>query len=235
MMGALAAEPTSIVTAVRQASVSSLTSVLRVDVPGDVGYLFFLEGALVHAATLDLEGEQAALTVLGWEVATLAWCERRWPRERSVHRGWAELVEQLPASDVTAPPPEIAMRPTPTPVEQVTPSAPPPAQEVHFPSSFGIRRALAHTDFKNALRLGPSGTLGDTRGSSSHLKPILRAAVVLGDSLGSALGFGPLIAAEASASAPALHLLIARSAEDSSAIETSGGEGLQLARAFLKL
>jgi hypothetical protein len=234
MIGAqLPAEPTSIITAVRQASISSLTSVLRVDIQGDVGYLFFLDGELVHAATLDLEGEEAALTVLGWEVATLAWCERRWPRERSIHCDWAALVDRLESCELTAPPPEVAPLPAPILLEPVRQSAPPPAPEVHFPSAFGIRRALGHTDFKNALCLGSDGTLGDARGSSSHLKPILRAAVALGDLLGGALGLGPLIAAEASAST--LHLVIARSAEDSSAIETNGGEGLQLARAFLKL
>jgi hypothetical protein len=118
-----------------------------------------------------------------------------------------------------------------TPVEQAQPEEPQP--EVHFPSSFGLRQTLSRAEFKNALRMSSGGSAGDSRGATAHLKPILLASFPLGDSLGAALGLGPLVAAEASALG--FHRLVARSAEDVSAAETGGGSALQLARAFLKL
>ena len=105
--------------------------------------------------------------------------------------------------------------------------------EVHFPSSLGIRQALGRAEFKNALRMSLTGNVTDSRGSAAHLKSILRSSLTLGDSLGAALGLGPLIAAEANA--PSFHRLLARSSEETSAVETSGGSALALARAFLKL
>src|SRR6185436_13787802 len=101
--------------------------------------------------------------------------------------------------------------------------------EVHFPSALGLRQVLDRAEFLNALRLSSAGNVSDSRGSTAHLKPILRSTLTLGDSLGAALGLGPIIAAEASATG--FHRLIARSAEGASAVETAGGNSLQLARA----
>jgi hypothetical protein len=218
-----------IISAVRQARMAAASAVMRIEVTGDIGYLFFLEGELVHASTLDLEGEPAVYEILAWHEGRLAWCERRWPRERSVLRDWNELVNALPAapSVTTAEQPET--EPQALEPEPVRPGA----SEVHLPSAFGLRQALSRADFKNALRLTQSGNVSDSRGNTAHLKPILRATVSLGDSLGAALGLGLLIGAEATA--PGFHRLIARSVEDSCAVETMGGSSLQLARAFLKL
>jgi hypothetical protein len=195
-----------------------------------VGYLFFLEGEIVHASTLELEGEPAAVAILTWREVRLSWCERRWPRERSVLRDWNQLV----ASTQTPPPPvavaAVAVRAEPEARESPARAN---ASEVHFPSSLGLRQALGRAEFKNALRLAAGGHVSDSRGSAAHLKPILRSTVTLGDLLGTTLGLGPLIGAEASA--PGFHRLVARSAEDASAAETAGGNALQLVRAFLKL
>jgi hypothetical protein len=209
-----------------------VTAVLRLEVVGDIGYLFLLEGELVHASTLELEGESALASMLGWHDAKLAWCERRWPRERTIHRPWTELAptEASPGlaaehEQEPAPTPEPEPEPEPEPVSEVAP--------VQFPSAMGIRQVLSRADFRNAVRLNAIGNVSDSRGSTAHLKPILRSSVTLGDSLGAALGIGPLLAAEASA--PGFHRVLARSSEDMTAVETAGGSGLSLARAFLKL
>ena len=77
MIATSTAEP--IAAALRRAAASGVTSVLRVEVPGDVGYVFLHEGQVVHASTVDLEGEAAATSICGWESGLLTWCERRWP------------------------------------------------------------------------------------------------------------------------------------------------------------
>src|SRR5689334_21916677 len=71
------------------------TAVLCAEDPGDVGYLFFLKGELVHATSLDLEGEAAAIEVLAWQGASLGWCERRWPRERTITKDLTGLLESI--------------------------------------------------------------------------------------------------------------------------------------------
>ena len=213
---------------IHQARVGSASAVLCVEILGNVGYLFFLEGEIVHASTLELEGEPAALAILAWREVRLSWCERRWPRERSVMRDW----NQLAASAQTSPPP-VAVAVAKAEPQTRESSARAKASEVHFPSSLGLRQALGRAEFKNALRLAAGGHVSDSRGSVAHLRPILRSTVTLGDLLGTTLGLGPLIGAEASA--PGFHRLVARSAEDASAAETAGGNALQLVRAFLKL
>jgi hypothetical protein len=225
-MGRAQALPGEIVVAVRQAAIGAVSSVMRVEVTGDVGYLFFLEGELVHASTLELEGESAATTIVGWGEGELAWCERRWPAERTVFLSSSELC-RVPA----APPVRIEPEPPTSMPELAEPT--PLTAEVHFPSSFALRQTLSRAEFKNALRLSSGGDVGESRGSTAHLKPVLLASLTLGDSLGAALGLGPLVAAEASA--PGFHRLVMRSAEDASAAESAGGNALQLARAFLKL
>lgn len=219
--------PRDILAAVRQAAMAMVSSVIRVEVAGNVGYLFFLSGELVHGSTLELEGEPAVNAILSWREADLAWCERRWPRERTVFRSWSELC-------ATPEPPPVA------PIEDERPTAPAipleasePAPEVRFPSSFALRQMLNRAEFKNALRINVSGVVADTRGSTAHLKPILLSALSLGDSLGAALGLGPLIAAEASA--PGFYRVVARSGEDGMAAESAGGSTVALTRAFLKL
>lgn len=229
-----------IVATLRQASITQASSVLRVEVPGNVGYVFFLQGDVVHATTLEDEGEAALSQVLAWGAGALAWCERRWPKERSVHRPWLELataaIESAPTPAASEGPPGAAAFEIEeeAPISREVPVFPPlNASTVHFPSALGIRQALSRAEFKNALRLSLLGNVSDSRGSTAHLKPILRSVPTLGDSLGAALGVGPLIAAEASA--PTFHRLVARSTEDTSVVETVGGSALQLARAFLKL
>jgi hypothetical protein len=217
-----------LVSALRQASISPVTAVLRVDVPGNVGYLFFLKGEVVHASTLELEGEPAFTDILGWTDASLAWCERRWPSQRTIQRSWTELQTLIEADALTT-----GNRDAAPASAQAPETAESPPVQLHLPTALGLERALANTEFKNALRLSNAGHVKDSRGSSAHLKSILRSSLTLGASFGECLGLGPLIAAEASW--PVLHRVIGCSTEDAIVAESPGGDGLQLARAFLKL
>jgi hypothetical protein len=201
-----------------------------VEVTGNVGYLFFLQGEIVHASTLELEGEPAVISIATWPKARLTWCERRWPRERSVRRGWDELAAEVDAEVTSA---KGVVAEASREPEAPAPPAPTGPSEVHFPSALGMRQALGRAEFKNALRVAAGGQVSDSRGSVAHLKPILRSTVALGDLVGATLGLGPLIGAEASALG--FHRLIGRSSEEAAAAETNGGSALQLLRAFLKL
>jgi hypothetical protein len=218
-------ETSDILSALRHASISGVSAVMRVEVVGDVGYVFLLDGEPAHASTLELTGEDAVRAILSWGSGNLAWCERRWPRERSVHLSWAELRAR-PEPDAFVPPAPVVQEPVA--VEHGL-----SAEDVHLPSSLAIRRLLAHADSKSSLCLTHGGAIAHRVGGGRHLAEIVRGSLLLGDSLGAALGLGPLLAAEASA--PGLHRLLVRSSEESSIVENGDGAGLELARAFLKL
>lgn len=83
--------PEEIALALRQAGVSCISTVMRAEVPGNVGYVFLRDGEVVHATTLELEGEDALRAILRWRKASLAFCERHCPLGRSVKRPWSEL------------------------------------------------------------------------------------------------------------------------------------------------
>lgn len=93
--------PEEIALALRQAAISSISTVMRAEVPGNVGYVFLHEGEVVHATTLTLEGEDALRAILRWRKASLAFCERLWPKGRSVKRPWTELDSRPFADSVS--------------------------------------------------------------------------------------------------------------------------------------
>lgn len=57
---------------------------IRITTQGDIGYLFFSGGAIVHATTLESEGEAAALEILKWKHGTFEPCAREFPARASI-------------------------------------------------------------------------------------------------------------------------------------------------------
>jgi hypothetical protein len=177
--------PEDITVALRQVAISSVSAAMRVEVPGNVGYFFLLDGEVVHASTLELTGEDAVRAMLRWGSASLAFCERRWPSERSVFRPWSELSPTNETSPHDADADAELLDSDEAPASHDLRMAPPLAPaESHFPSSRGIPQGLGRA---------------------------------------------------VEANAPTFPRPLPRSSEDMSAVETSGGSGLALARAFLKL
>ena len=56
-----------------------------------VGYLYFNEGQIVHAATGGIQGERAVLEILGWTSGTWDSCERPWPTIPTITTSWQGL------------------------------------------------------------------------------------------------------------------------------------------------
>jgi hypothetical protein len=218
----------------RRAVFSGHSAVLCAEVSGDVGYLFFLKGELVHASSLELEGEAAAAEILCWREARLSWCERRWPNTRSITKDVSELLRQPPPMPVDLAGP-LDVEDEPPPESQARPATTSPrfSSEPRFPTATGVSRALLGAGFKNALCVSSAGLVGEARGNYQHLKAIVHGSALLGDLFGTALGVGPLIAAEISSTG--FHRVLARSGEGGAAGETVGGNALVIARAFLKL
>src|SRR5713101_7358226 len=66
--------------------------VVRVTTVGNVGYLYFDGGNIVHAATLEQEGEAAAFEMLQWNQGTFESCDRGWPASPSITISWQALL-----------------------------------------------------------------------------------------------------------------------------------------------
>src|SRR6476660_2092358 len=66
--------------------------VARVTTPGNIGYLFFDGGSIVHASTLELDGEAAALEMLQRSQGTFEPIERQWPPHATISTSWQSLL-----------------------------------------------------------------------------------------------------------------------------------------------
>jgi hypothetical protein len=56
-----------------------------------VGYLYFAEGQIVHAAAGGIQGERAVLEILSWTSGTWDACDRPWPTVPSITTSWQGL------------------------------------------------------------------------------------------------------------------------------------------------
>jgi hypothetical protein len=57
-----------------------------------VGYLYFDRGQILHAATTELAGEQAALEILSWTNGSFQPCDRPWPETGTIVTSHEALI-----------------------------------------------------------------------------------------------------------------------------------------------
>jgi hypothetical protein len=66
--------------------------VVRVISRSQTGYLYFDTGNLVHAVCRSLQGEAAAIEILGWENGLFEPCDVPWPNVPSITKRWQNLL-----------------------------------------------------------------------------------------------------------------------------------------------
>jgi hypothetical protein len=164
--------------------------VVRVTTVGNVGYLFFEGGNIVHASTREFEGEAAAFEVLQWNQGTFEVCERAWPDQPSITISWQNLLlrvaqakdERARGKVVVLPSKERAAEPDdePTLIAEVPMSMKTPTN--------GTAADWHVDDFEVAVRLAPNGDVLDSRGTVENFADMAayaaRIAEILGDLLG---------------------------------------------------
>jgi Domain of unknown function (DUF4388) len=167
--------------------------VVRVTTVGNVGYLYFDAGNIVHAATLEQEGEFAAFEMLQWNQGTFEGCDRAWPASPSITVSWQALllraaqikdeqgrgkVVPLPSKERTADLEGGAVT-----VESPMSTKPPQGNE-----SNGNSGSWHAEDFELAVRLGANGEVFASRGDAEEFANIAaytsRLAEILGDFMG---------------------------------------------------
>jgi len=209
---------------VQQACTSNYTGVVRVTIVGDVGYWYFRRGMILHATTLELQGDQAALRMLGWGGCQWESCNRPWPLEQSVFLSWVELFQraaELPAQEITWPAPTVqpapaSVRPAPASVRPAPAVRPPPrlsdfsgpTPRVPLLRSLGPARPTPPAEpmpletlaglAADFVAMDESGRTQLGRGESEQLSELANFSWQLADNLGSLIGAGQFMSLEVS-------------------------------------
>jgi hypothetical protein len=95
--------------------------ILRILSQGQVGFIYFRGGQMVHANTLRAVGEPAVREMLGWKTGSVEPWSGAWPDKESITTSWQSLLlgaaEAAPAP--VAPPPLPPVAAVERPVESV--------------------------------------------------------------------------------------------------------------------
>jgi hypothetical protein len=160
--------------------------VIRVTTVGNIGYLFFAGGQIVHASSLELDGEDAAREILLWSQGTFEPCERPWPTRPSITKSWqALLLEAAQALDEQTHPNLVALPTTQRADEQARDIS----QEVEIMTKNSLADAnLGKPEPRLALRLNPQGTVVSSHGASEDFAEMVAYACRLVEVIGDLLG-----------------------------------------------
>jgi hypothetical protein len=167
--------------------------VVRVTSAGNIGFLYFRGGGVVHASTKNLSGEPAALDILSWSEGSFEPVDRDWPARESISSGWQSLLlRAAQARDERSAQSVVALRTNaPRPPRSVGESL-----EVMSTPVDVLGHVLRAEDFAMVLRLDPGGTLEVNRGGSQEFADVAAYACRLSEIIGSHLGAENFVAME---------------------------------------
>jgi hypothetical protein len=194
--------------------------VVRVTSQGQVGYLYFADGQIVHASVGDAQGEAAALTILSWREGSFDPCDRTWPVRATINIVWQGLLlraaqlrdettrDSTPAMDdsavvsVVSAGSRASTRPVPPP-----PALPPlPAAVMHSAvevddlvepepaehESHPQNVSYRADDFEHAVRIDAQGDVLTGHGNTEELAGLAAYAFRVGDLIGEIMGMDKL-------------------------------------------
>jgi hypothetical protein len=179
------------------------TQVIRVMSRGDVGYLYFQNGDIVHAMSSNAVGEEAALEILGWDEGSFEPSSTGWSSAPTITRSWQSLLMLAATTRDEAERDKNRRRNVVDFPREKSSSAPMPDKPPPTLSSFSIKTPTSSTipapassqpagpaqrGIERAVRLDPSGKVVSTRGDCEELVATTayatRIAALVGDQLG---------------------------------------------------
>ena len=207
---------------VQMECLSRSRQVVRVSGEGGVGYLYFMDGRVVHAVTSKLVGEAAALEILAWTNGLFQPCQRAWPATSTIESSCEGLILRLAKRRDEAASNLVAF-----PARALTPVSGAPAashvddnefeeieiEELHqegemraptnnidqpSPPPTAIGSGDLSADFPVMLRLGAGGSIIKNKGGDEDLAGVVAYAHRLGQLAGELLGLDPFVAMECS-------------------------------------
>jgi hypothetical protein len=173
--------------------------VVRVTSNGNVGYLYFRGGSVVHAVSRSLVGDPAALEILLWSEGAFEPADREWPAADTVASSWQSLLlraaqtrdERTAQSVVAIRSDGRAQRTKPSRVDA-------PVETVEFQvTPLEVNgHVLRGEDFSVSLRLGTDGSLELNEGGTQDFADMVAYATRLTQLIGAQLGAERFMAME---------------------------------------
>jgi hypothetical protein len=174
-----------------------------------VGYLYFSDGQIVHAATDNAVGEAAAVELLSWSDGAFEASALPLPQSPTIRRSWQHLLLMAAQAHDEVRRKKLVSFPkshrAPNPVEAPRPE--PRASATHTASA--------------VVRADPSASVV-RRAGGDHAASIAAYAVRLADLIGEDLGVGPVAALEVELGST--RVFVHRDEEDNAVGTTSSSE-----------
>jgi hypothetical protein len=196
---------------VQMECLSGRERVIRISSGGEVGYLFFRGGQIVHAVSRRCIGETAALEILRWNDGTFEPCSAGWPDRDSIGSNWQNLLllaaqhkdeanhrEEVSHDNLVAFPgtrsgtvPRISSPPPPL----VAP-APPVSSSRSEASVSSDSPAPMLAQVRAAVRIDQAGNIVSAKGEAAELSQVASYAARLAELVGDGLGMQGLVSVE---------------------------------------
>lgn len=192
---------------VQMECLSGRERVIRVSSGGEVGYIFFRGGQIVHAVSRRGIGETAALEILRWNDGTFEPCSAGWPDRDSISSNWQNLLliaaqhrDESGRHNLVAFPGARAAAP------RLSSSPPPPIAAPVSSRSERSERLEASVNAESsapllaqvraAVRIDPAGNVVSSKGDAAELTQVAAYAARLAELVGDGLGMQGLVSVE---------------------------------------
>jgi hypothetical protein len=192
---------------VQMECLSGRERVIRISSAGEVGYLYFRGGQIVHAVSRRGIGETAALEILRWNDGTFEACNAGWPDRDSIGSNWQNLLllaaqyrDESGRHNLVAFPgpgarsgslrPSSAPPPSSLPTRSEGPSAHSGLNNVSSVTSDSSPPMLAQV--RAAVRIDASGNVVSSKGAADELSQVAAYASRLAELIGDGLGMSGL-------------------------------------------
>jgi hypothetical protein len=218
-----------------------------------VGFLYFSEGQIVHAATGGVQGERAVLEVLGWTSGTWESCDRPWPAMPTIATTWQGLFLRAAQQQDEAKRQSAAPAPARTSVVAPKPETKPQALPVRLASApiasaapVAVTRETSSRreesgssyrleDFAHAARMDGRGVIVSGQGAAEQHAELAAYCCRLGDLLGELLGMGKLRAIDAGLKGGERCFVVREAAGDTVVLRARAGANVGAVRSQLNL
>jgi hypothetical protein len=182
---------------VQMECLSGRERVIRVSSGGEVGYLYFRGGQIVHAVSRRGIGETAALEILRWNDGTFEPCGAGWPDRDSISSNWQNLLllsaqhrDESGRHNLVAFPGRTAPRPVSTTRAAVAAARSEAAVNVESTPPPLLAQVRA------AVRIDPAGNVVSSKGEATELAQVAAYAARLAELVGDGLGMRGLVSVE---------------------------------------
>ncbi len=172
--------------------------VVRVTSGGQLGYLFFRAGAVVHATAGALVGEPAALEMLTWKQGAFQPVDREWPSQETISCKWQSLLlRAAQKQDEKRADSGVGVR---REALSTTQAGQPNMDSVEFEVTpiEVAGHTLRSEDFQLLLRLNATGAIVANHGATEDFADIVAYASRLSELVGMLLGVERFVAMECS-------------------------------------